>query len=84
MARDSPGRADFQKMLAAIEKVRGRPSSLEVLENSTAARVDWLSRCTSILGVGTAIWNHRGHLTKISPTLERMAAPWGSAEGWWA
>ncbi|MEO1084536.1 MAG: hypothetical protein AAFY88_09855, partial [Acidobacteriota bacterium] len=48
MARDTPGRADFQKMLAAIEKVRGRPSSLEVLESSTAARVDWLSRCTSI------------------------------------
>ncbi|MEM1179883.1 MAG: PAS domain S-box protein [Acidobacteriota bacterium] len=84
MARDPAGRADFQKMLAAIEKVRGRPSGLEALESSTAASVDWLARCTSILGVGTAVWNHRGHLTKISPTLERMAMPWGTAEGWWA
>ncbi|MDA8018986.1 MAG: PAS domain S-box protein [Thermoanaerobaculia bacterium] len=55
-----------------------------MLDHSDDVEVDWLSRCTSILGVGTAIWDHRGHLTQISPTLERMASPWGTAEGWWA
>ncbi|MCG8457234.1 MAG: PAS domain S-box protein, partial [Holophagales bacterium] len=77
-------RSQLQEVLAAIEKVRDRASSLDSLHATTLAQLDWLARSTSILGVGTAIWDHRGHLTQISPMLEKMAIPWGTAEGWWA